>query len=70
MDSQEIEQEGRDDRRLGRAASECPYSFDKSAYWQAKDYAGFDTVRWKLEAWMRGWIAENKLVAPSRKSKQ
>lgn len=42
----------------GTPATDCPYTFDKSTFWMAKDYAGFATVRWKLDAWMAGWIEE------------
>lgn len=46
--------------KFGAPATDCPYTFDKSPYWDAKDYAGFNTVRWKMDAWMAGWIQAQK----------
>lgn len=56
----DIEKAGREAFIAGAPATDCPYTFDKSVYWDRKDYAGFDTVRWKLDAWMKGWIEAQK----------
>lgn len=52
----QIKQEGKDAFAAGALATDCPYSFDRSAFWDAKDYTGFNAVRWRLDAWMAGWI--------------
>lgn len=56
----EIEQQGRAAFVAGAPATDCPYTFDRSAFWDRKDYNGFNTVRWKLDAWMKGWIEAQK----------
>lgn len=68
MTPTEIEQEGREAFKRGEGASGCPYSFGRSQFWARKDYVGFETVRWKLNAWMDGWIAEQKLAAPAARN--
>lgn len=55
-----LEREGRAAFEAGAPATDCPYTFDKSAFWDRKDYVQFETVRWKLDAWMKGWIAAQK----------
>ena len=56
-----IEAAGRKAFQSGLAATDCPYSFQASPYWDTKDYARFDAeYRPKLNLWMRGWIAEKK----------
>ena len=52
----EIKAEGKAAFAAGARATDCPYTFDKSPFWRTKDYDGFNTVRWKLDAWMAGWI--------------
>ena len=59
MTPDQIEQEGRDAFKRGAKASECPYTFDRTRFYP-KDYEGFNTVRWKLDAWMDGWLDEQK----------
>jgi hypothetical protein len=53
---EEIKQEGKTVFLAGGAAKDCPYTFDRSPFWDRKDYTGFNAVRWKLDAWMAGWI--------------
>jgi len=64
---EQIEAEGREAYRSGRRASEGPYSFCNTPFYPI-DTDGFDReVRWKLDAWMRGWIAQQKEDRPTRK---
>ena len=65
MTPADIKDAGRRAYLAGQKASDCPYTFDRSSFWARKDYIGFDTVRWKLDAWMAGWIEEQR--AASRK---
>lgn len=58
--SASIKQAGKEAFRAGFGADACPYTFDKSEFWDKKDYAGFNEVRWKLDAWMAGWIEAQK----------
>jgi hypothetical protein len=52
-----IEKAGREAFEQGIAATECPYSFSKSPFWDRKDYRGFELqYRPKMNAWMNGWI--------------
>ena len=61
MSQVDIKEEGLFAYMADTSASECPYSFKKSEFWENKDYAGFESVRWKLDAWMSGWLeAERK----------
>ena len=62
IDPRILEQEGREARLNDAPASGCPYTFDKSEYWDSKDHDGFNTVRWKLDAWMRGWLQIDKRI--------
>ena len=65
MRPSEIKEEGMNSYMADMSASDCPYSFQKSAFWDNKDYTGFESVRWKLDAWMSGWLeAERKGRAP------
>ena len=59
----EINKMGREAFNAGTAASECPYSFNKSKFWPS-DYEGFNRDRWKLDAWMHGWLSARKEVQP------
>lgn len=51
---------GQEARKAGIPANECPFAFNRSAFWPS-NYAGFNAVRWKLDAWMKGWMgAQNE----------
>jgi hypothetical protein len=63
----EIKQQGRDAFLAGQRATDCPYTFDRSDFWMRKDYDGFNTVRWKLDAWMAGWIGAQKEAQAANK---
>ena len=60
MTPNEIEQEGKEAFLREVPAADCPYSFIRSAFWERKDTVGFNTVRWKLDAWMKGWLAAQR----------
>ncbi len=53
-------------------ADNSPYAFFNTEYWASRNYRGFETMRWKLDAWMRGWIdardASRKSPVPVRSS--
>ena len=61
-----IEREGRAAFEARVPATDCPYTFDKSKFWASKSYEGFNTVRWKLDAWMKGWLDAQKESAPPK----
>jgi hypothetical protein len=64
---EQIEAEGRQAYRNNRAASEGPYSFCNTPYYP-NDTDGFNrNARWKLDAWMRGWIEQRRNDDPPRK---
>ena len=53
----QYEIEGRNAFDAGRSANDCPYCFIATPCWANKDYNRFDAeYRWKLDAWMKGWI--------------
>lgn len=55
-----LQEAGKQAFKDGRGAAECPYAFRSSPYWP-NDCDGFDAnYRWKLDAWMSGWIAAQK----------
>lgn len=57
----EIESRGREAFEHGIPGSECPYAYNKSPFWDTKDQDRFDREwRWKLDAWMRGWISAQR----------
>ena len=56
MTPEQIKQAGKEAFAAGVPATDCPYTFDKSEFWDKKDYNGFHTIRWRLDAWMAGWI--------------
>lgn len=60
MTPDKLKQAGKEAFITGAPATDCPYTFDKSDFWDRKDYNGFQTVRWKLDAWMAGWIEARK----------
>ena len=71
MTPEEIKQQGKEAFASGSRASNCPYTFDKSAFWKGRDYTGFNAVRWKLDAWMAGWIeAQRESRAADRNASQ
>lgn len=59
-DERTIQREGELAFDKGVPAADCPYSFNKTTFWTTKDYSGFATVRWKLDAWMIGWLQAKK----------
>ena len=56
MTTTEIKRAGKEAFQRGELTGDCPYTFQQSEFWKARDYDGFNTVRWKLDAWMAGWI--------------
>lgn len=55
-----IECAGRDAFKAGIAATECPYAFIKTPCYP-NQHARFDAeYRDKMNAWMRGWLNEQK----------
>lgn len=55
-----LKREGELAFKMGAKAGDCPYTFDKSIYWATRDTDAFQTIRWKLDAWMDGWLKAQK----------
>lgn len=60
-DHKEAWEAGYEARKRDVAATECPWAFKNSPFWEKKDYDGFNR-EWHLllDQWMSGWITANK----------